>query len=136
VGVWIAVAQDPAPTVVRTPVLLRTASPEVRADRTIVFRLRAPGASKVTLQFAGLSPMTKGEAGIWTATVGPVAPEIYQYNFIVDGLRILDPGNPTLRNGWAIDASIVEVPGVRRDSMNCRQCRTAHWGFARITRLC
>jgi enterochelin esterase family protein len=109
-GVRMA-AQDPAPTVGGTPVLLRTESPEVRADRPIVFRLRAPGASKVTLQFAGLSPMTKGEAGIWTATVGPVAPDIYQYNFIVDGLRILDPGNPNMRNGWAIDASIVEVPG-------------------------
>jgi enterochelin esterase-like enzyme len=55
--------------------------------------------------------MTKGEMGIWTATVGPVQPEIYEYNFVVDGLRILDPANPNLRNGSAIDASIVEVPG-------------------------
>ena len=90
---------------------IQTASPDVQADRTIIFRLRAPEAARVTLQFEGLRPMTKNEAGIWTATVGPVKPEIYQYNFIVDGVRILDPQNPDLRNGWAIDASLVEVPG-------------------------
>ena len=33
------------------------------------------------------------------------------YNFVVDGVRILDPGNPNLKNGRALDASIVEVPG-------------------------
>ena len=37
---------------------------------------------------------------------------IYQYNFVVDGVRILDPGI-NLKNGRAIDASVVEVPGTR-----------------------
>ena len=89
----------------------RLVSPEVKPDRTIVFRLRAPEAAQVTLSFAGSKPMTKDAAGIWTATVGPLEPEIYQYNFVVDGVRILDPGNPNLKNGRALDASIVEVPG-------------------------
>jgi enterochelin esterase-like enzyme len=89
----------------------RLVSPEVRPDRTIVFRLRAPEAVRVTLSFAGSKPMSKDDAGVWSATVGPVDPEIYQYNFVVDGVRILDPGNPNLKNGRAIDASIVEVPG-------------------------
>src|SRR5579872_806397 len=89
----------------------RLVSPEVRADRTIVFRLRAPAAAKVTLSFAGSTPMTKDDAGVWSATAGPVDPEIYQYNLVVDGLRILDPGNPNLKNGRAPDSSVVEVPG-------------------------
>ncbi len=89
----------------------RLISPEVNPDRTIVFRLRAPQASQVTLAFSGTKPMTKDAAGVWTATVGPVEPEIYQYNFVVDGVRILDPANPNLKNGRALDASIVEVPG-------------------------
>ncbi len=91
--------------------LPRLVSPEVRPDRTIVFRLRAPEAARVTLLFAGSKPMTKDDAGVWTATVGPVEPEIYSYNFVVDGVRILDPGNPELKNGRTPDASIVEVPG-------------------------
>jgi enterochelin esterase-like enzyme len=89
----------------------RLVSPEVRSDRTIVFRLRAPEAGKVTLLFAGSKPMSKDDAGVWSATVGPVDPEIYQYNFVVDGVRMLDPGNPNLKNGRALDASIVEVSG-------------------------
>jgi len=89
----------------------RLVSPEVNPDRTIVFRLRAPEATHVALSFSGSKPMTKGAAGIWTATVGPLEPEIYQYNFVVDGVRILDPSNPNLKNGRMPDASIVEVPG-------------------------
>jgi enterochelin esterase family protein len=89
----------------------RIVSPEVRPDRTIVFRLKAPDATRVTLSFAGSKPMSKDDSGVWNATVGPVVPEIYQYNFVVDGVRILDPGNPNLKNGRAIDASVVEVLG-------------------------
>jgi len=89
----------------------RLVSPEVLPDRTIVFRLRAPQAAQVVLSFAGSKPMAKDSAGVWAATVGPMEPEIYQYNFIVDGVRILDPSNPDLKNGRMLDASIVEVPG-------------------------
>ncbi len=89
----------------------RLVSPEIRPDRTIVFRLRAPEAARVTLSFGGSKPMSKDDSGVWSATVGPVEPEIYQYNFVLDGVRILDPGNPHLKNGRALDASIVEVPG-------------------------
>src|SRR5579872_5034869 len=70
------------------PAVSRLVSPEVRPDRTIVFRLRAPQATQVTLSFAGSKPMSKDAAGVWIATVGPVDPEIYQYNFVVDGVRI------------------------------------------------
>src|SRR6516225_3576602 len=86
-------------------------SPEVNADHTITFRLSAPQASQVTLSFSGQKAMAKDSNGIWTAIVGPVEPEIYQYNFIVDGVRIIDPGNPNLKNGRTPDASTVEVPG-------------------------
>ena len=89
----------------------RLISPEVHPDRTITFRLRAPEANTVSLSFGGSKPMTKDATGVWTATAGPMAPEIYQYNFVVDGVRILDPGNPNLKNGRALDASVVEVPG-------------------------
>ena len=89
----------------------RVISPEVHPDRTITFRLRAPQANQVALQFGGSKPMTKDAAGIWSVTAGPVEPELYTYNFVVDGVRILDPGNPNLKDGRTIDASVVEVPG-------------------------
>ena len=89
----------------------RLVSPEVHSDGTVTFRLRAPQASHVSLAFAGAKPMTKDDSGVWTATAGPLTPEIYQYNFVVDGVRILDPANNNLKNGRALDASIVEIPG-------------------------
>jgi enterochelin esterase-like enzyme len=55
--------------------------------------------------------MVKDDAGVWSATVGPLEPEIYTYNFAVDGVRIIDPANPNLKSGRAPDASIVEIPG-------------------------
>jgi len=61
----------------------RVASPELHPDRTITFRFRAPKAGEVTLQFSEGDPkprpMTKGDDGVWSATVGPVEPEIYTY---------------------------------------------------------
>jgi hypothetical protein len=51
-------------------------SPEVRADRKVVFRLRAPQAESVKLRATDLPTgggpqMTKGENGVWEVTVGP-----------------------------------------------------------------
>lgn len=97
------------------PAAPRIVSPQVHADRTITFRMRAPKASEVLLVFGAANsrthPMAKDAAGIWSVTIGPVEPEIYTYTFQVDGLRVLDQLNPVLKNGRAQDASVVEVPG-------------------------
>jgi hypothetical protein len=76
----------------------------------VIFRLKAPEAFKIILQFEGLRPMTRVRRESGRLPFGPVEPEIYQYNFVVGGLRILDPKNPNLRNGWAIDAKPRGLP--------------------------
>src|ERR1051326_6244772 len=62
--------------------LLALKSPEVHPDRTVTLRLRAPQASAVELfgeltqkSFNAGVPMTKGDDGIWTVTVGPIPPD-------------------------------------------------------------
>ena len=45
------------------------------------------------------------------AGVGPVDPEIYTYFFLVDGVKMIDLGNPVMKVGATIDASVAEVPG-------------------------
>ncbi len=49
-------------------------SPELAADQTVTFRLRAPNATDVTLNGDWPSgrgvKMTKDDAGVWSATVG------------------------------------------------------------------
>lgn len=72
-------------------------SPEINPDNTVTFRLKAPGASsvKVTGDFlAGrTAEMACDSAGVWTFTSSSVAPEMYRYNFVVDGLTVTDPSN-------------------------------------------
>ena len=88
-------------------------SPEVAADRTVTFRVRAPNATNVTVsgEWPGAKTMTNDSRGNWSATVGPLAPELYSYSFSIDGFQTLDPVNPAVKPGRQPRTSIVEVPG-------------------------
>jgi len=91
-------------------------SPEVGADKTITLRYLAPNATSVSAsgELDGKPhPMTKGENGIWSVTVGPLAPDIYTYSFTVDGVVALDPRNVNTKYGYGNfgAVSVVEVPG-------------------------
>ncbi len=113
----LAAAQAPqAPAVV---------SPEVTAEKKIVFRLLAPNAKAVILaggdiqeQPKGGIPFVKGANGVWEATAGPVKPGAYRYRFTVDGVAVMDPRNPLMsesnNNGW----SLVHVPGIEYQDAN------------------
>lgn len=114
---WTIAAQDtPRPNPYRSPnrgatQAPRMISPEVHSDGKVTFRLRAPKAAEVSVAIGGKSqPMNKDESGLWTLTIGPMPPEIYTYTFNVDGVRMLDTANTMLKNGRALDASVVEVP--------------------------
>jgi enterochelin esterase family protein len=105
-------AQSPAAAAPPPP--LR--SPQIGADRRVTFRLRAPAAAEVTLSgefLRGSQPLRKGDDGIWTITVGPLDPEIYNYNFTIDGVRTIDPNNAEVKTGSTPGtiSSILEVPG-------------------------
>lgn len=93
-------------------------SPEVNPDRTVTLRFRAPQATQVDVvgeitQGAGPRPMTKANDGIWSVTLGPLPPEIWSYNFRIQGVDVTDPSNPAIKPtppGQAM-SSFVEVPG-------------------------
>ncbi len=101
----------------RTPVTALR-SPEVHADRTVTLRFSAPAAAQVDVvgeitRGAGALAMTRSDDGVWTATLGPLPPEIWSYNFRVQGVNLPDPANPAVKPtppGEAM-ASFVEVPG-------------------------
>jgi enterochelin esterase-like enzyme len=90
-------------------------SPIIHSDRTVTLNVNAPMASevRVTGHIIGLNahwlsnprksiPMSRIAKGIWTVTLGPLAPDIYDYGFLVDGYPATDVANRL---------NIVEVPG-------------------------
>ena len=105
-------------------------SPEVHADRTVTFRLRAPKAAEVSVsgEIGAAGKMTKDDKGVWSVTVGPLAPNIYDYGFNVDGLRILDVANPDFKNPTT---SMLLVPGEQTRPYELRKVAhgnlTIHW---------
>jgi len=90
-------------------------SPEVAADRRVTFRLRAPDARTVTVSgdFGTDAALQKGGDSIWTATIGPLDPEMYVYYFTVDGVRLTDPSNPQVKIGYVTSTTtnLLTVPG-------------------------
>jgi len=88
-------------------------SPEVRADGSVTFRFRAPNAVDVKLALEGADPasMQKDDHGVWTVTTAPLAPDYYGYDFVADGVRLIDPENPLLKPNLLETQSQVHVPG-------------------------
>src|SRR5262245_41587306 len=93
----------------------RLASPEAHADKKVTFRILAPKATEVTLRGDWMTgapeKLAKDEKGVWSATVGPLTPDFYSYAFTVDGVRTLDPRNPTIKQGIASLDNMFFLPG-------------------------
>jgi enterochelin esterase-like enzyme len=95
----------------------RVISPEVSDDNRITFRIYAPEAKSIQLygewitDYTKLETLQRNDTGLFQITVGPIPPEIYGYNFILDGVSVLDPANPFVRRDGQRNASLVLVPG-------------------------
>ena len=88
-------------------------SPEVNADKSVIFRFRDPNAKEVLLGREGATrvPMQKDDDGIWTVTTSPLEPDLYGYSFIADGVTLLDPSNPNIKPNLMSIQNVVHVPG-------------------------
>ena len=95
-------------------------STEVLSDRRVTFRIYAPKASEVTLRgdWMGTTEpvkLEKNDQGVWSVTVGPLTPDFYNYSFNVDGVRTLDPKNPTIKQGVNSVDNMVFLAGAEAD---------------------
>ena len=111
----ISLAGLPAALYGQAPQTRALASPEIQPDHRVTFRLAAPKAAAVILNgdWEGENnvAMKKDDQGVWSATVGPLAPELWSYSFTVDGVRMLDPANvDSYRDGRRL-SSIFIIPG-------------------------
>ncbi len=91
-------------------------STEVAADRSVTFRIYAPKADEVALrgdliEGFGTAPLRKDEYGVLLVALGPLAPDLYNCFFVVDGVKTADPRNPLVKQGNSSVDSIPMVPG-------------------------
>ena len=90
------------------------ASTEVHDDQTITFRITARDADTVRLLLPDIGineVMQKEGDGVWSLTIGPLAPDIYAYVFMVDGTHTVDPMNPDIKRGVGLSTSLIEISG-------------------------
>ncbi len=110
-------------------------SPEVNADNTVTFRLAAPQAAQVQITGDFLAPksvdtpfgkmeqpgvenLTKDEKGVWTYTCSALSPELYSYNLIVDGVKIVDPGSVYITRDITSETNIFIISDQKGDKGN------------------
>lgn len=86
------------------------ASPEVHPDRSVTFRFVGEDADEVKVQLLGKEQsLRQDEDGLWSLTTKPLEPGIYDYVFVVDGIRVTDPRNRWVKK-WKVCASMLEIP--------------------------
>ncbi|MFM9955045.1 MAG: alpha/beta hydrolase [Opitutaceae bacterium] len=93
-----AFAQTPPPAAPARPAPV--ISPEINADRSVTFRLKAPNAKQVTVRGQWAKDplaLTRADDGLWSATAPAVAAGVWEYNFNVDGVAMIDPGNAAIK---------------------------------------
>lgn len=91
-------------------------SVRIAADRKVTLSIYAPKATEVIVtgdfqQTYGPIKLNKDDIGIWSTVVGPLAPDLYSYDFSVDGLKMIDPKNTRLKEGANGYSNLFEVPG-------------------------
>lgn len=90
---------------------------QLNADKSVTFRLFAPGAKRVSV-VTGSSPdsyvshdMHKDERGVWSWKSEVLAPNLYEYYFDVDGFRSVDTGSRFQKPQRQVNTSLILVPG-------------------------
>ncbi len=78
----------------------------------MTFRIQAPQAKEVFVvgrMVGGKLAMVRDGEGLWSVTLDAVEPGIYDYGFLVDGVRMVDPGNPSLMPKRSPNTSLLHI---------------------------
>ena len=94
-------------------------SPEIQGD-SVTFRFRADYATYVKLSGSWMAnpygdsiDMTRGANNVWSVKLPLPSPEIYTYNFVVDGVSVNDPQNILVHRDGTRFLNMLLVPGER-----------------------
>ncbi|GGB76745.1 hypothetical protein GCM10011325_00290 [Dyadobacter sediminis] len=95
------------------------AYPKISGDNRVMVRLKAPDAAKVQVQGGdGLQKdpldLVKDAEGNWNGTIPSAGPGFHYYWFVVDGVRVNDPGSDAYL-GYGRPTSGIEIPAANED---------------------
>lgn len=99
----------------------RIVSPEIMPDNKVTFRIYSRDASKVTITGewqtgqGSAQELVKNDEGLFSITIGPLKPELYGYNFTVDGVKVLDVNNVQIRRDGSNYQNFLIIPGPESD---------------------
>ncbi len=117
------------------------AFPKISNDNSVYFRFNAPDATKVQVQGGdGLCPkpleMARDTTGNWNIIIPKAGPGFHYYWFIVNGVRVNDPGSDTYF-GYGRPTGGIEVPVPGEDFFTGKNVPHGevreHWYFSGIT---
>jgi len=89
----------------------------VNTDKSITFRLFAPAARRVSVVTGSMPEtwvshdMTKDNNGVWSWKSAPMAPNLYEYFYDIDGFRSADTGSRYPKPQRQVNTSLILVPG-------------------------
>lgn len=115
--------------------------PKVSADNSVYFRIKAPDATKVQIQGGdGLCPkaldLVKDTAGNWNIIIPKAGPGFHYYWFMVNGVRVNDPGSDTYF-GYSRPTGGIELPVPGEDFFYAKNVphgdAREHWYFSGVT---
>ena len=115
--------------------------PKISLDNSVYVRLLSREAIKVQVQGGdGLCPkpldLVKDTAGNWNAIIPSAGPGFHYYWFIVDGVRVNDPGSDTY-HGYGRPTGGIEIPTPGEDFFHAKNVPHGdvreHWYYSEIT---
>ena len=85
-------------------------------NNAVALSIYAPKASDVSVSgdFPGGFPsvkLSKSDNGVWSAQFNSLTPDVYTYDFTVDGIKTFDPKNPMYKEGENGLSNLFELPG-------------------------
>ena len=102
---------------------------QILPDRHVVFRFFPPKANAVDvviglksgpyeIQGTTTTAMTRDAEGLWSVTLGPFEPNLYEYQFNLEGRKITDPSNDMPKPQRQVDTSLLLIPGTPPDFLD------------------
>ena len=107
----VCFAQNPGGFVAASTNVWGAEYPRVDSSGKAEFRIKAPDATTVKLNFWSnpKMDMMKQPDGFWTAATPPLVPGFHYYTLIIDGVEVSDPNSHSFFGGGK-DASGIEIP--------------------------